>query len=239
MYYDFIKSDTLAYFLVLTFLTSIVSYHLIEVTFRRGISNKVFIMSMMTIIIFFSIETLISKKNIDYKNISNSVNKSNFIINEKPNYNLYDKLGNNCLIDVIKCEFENNHTKKIIVIGDSLIATNLNYFYNLIKNDFDLTTYVNNGCLLLRNVEHYFGGGDSNNHINDKCNSKIDEKIRDEILIEKNKYQKIYVIYLGRYQLYSSGIHFKNYMGSGHNRSASQKFQKLKDSNYKNDFYLD
>ena len=25
-------------------------------------------------------------------------------------------------------------------------------------------------------------------------------------------------------------------MGSGHNRSASQKFQKLKDSNYKNDF---
>ncbi len=235
MYYDFINADTLASFLLLTFLASIVSYHLIEVTFRRGISNKVFIISMMAIIVFFSIETLLSKKNIDNKNISFSINNSDFILNEKPNYNLYDELGNNCLIDVIKCEFNNNHNKKIIVIGDSLISTNLKYFYNLIKNDFDMTTYVNNGCLLLKNVEHYFGG-DSNKHISEKCNSKIDEKIRDEILIEKNKYKKIYVIYLGRYQLYSSGIHFKNYMGSGHNGSASQQFRKLNDSNYKNDF---
>ena len=72
--------------------------------------------------------------------------------------------------------------------------------------------------------------------INDKCNSKIDEKIRDEILIEKNI--ENFVIYLGRYQLYSSGIHFKNYMGSGLTIGI-QKFQKLKDSNIKMIFYLD
>ena len=235
MYYDFIKSDTLAYFLTLTFLTSIVSYHFIEVTFRRGISNKVFIISMMIIIIFFSIETLISKKNIDYKITLNFVNNSDFILNEKPDYNLIDNLGNNCLNDVYKCEFNDDKNKKIIVIGDSLIATNLNYFYNLIRNDFDMTTYINNGCLLLKDVEHYFGGI-SHNNIVQNCNSSLDKKIRDEILIEKNKYQKIYVIYLGRYQLYSNGFHFKNYMGAGSNSRAIQEFKKMIDTNNENDF---
>ena len=230
MIYNNIISVSFAEYLIITFSLSVFSYHFIEIIFRRGISNNLFIVLISIIIGFFIIDTYKFKKDTLDQSVIKDIDGKSF--NIKSNYNLMDQKGYNCLTEVIKCEFKNNHSKKIIIIGDSLISTNLKYFYNLAKDKFDITTYTNNGCLLVKDVEHTFGNTDNER----KCDSNIDEQIRKEIINEKQRYEDIFVIYFGRYQLYSNGYHFKNYMDAGHDGRASQTFLALNDLDIKNHF---
>jgi peptidoglycan/LPS O-acetylase OafA/YrhL len=192
---------------IIILILSIFSYYCIECPARNK-SNKFKV--IITIIIILTscliIFNFMSIKKNGFKNRLPAILDQN--LSSGPDWTLLSNSDDkSCYENIEVCKFNTSSNKKIFIIGDSQMESLMFNLKNLVvKNNYQFITSTLGGCMFFPGFNRI---DDKTNQIDEKCNDRYFQKLKQTLLKEKNSI----IIFGGRFPLYFSGFWFDNLEG--------------------------
>jgi len=151
-----------------------------------------------------------------YKNKGPEILRKN--LSEKPWELLKNSEEKICYENIDGCEFNNSSNKKILIIGDSHVATlGFDLKERTTKKDYKFFISTFGGCL-------YYPGFNlvdtKTMKVFDNCNNKYFQKLKKVLLEEKNSI----IIFGGRFPLHLSNNFFDNQEGGSEGKEWNKKY---------------
>ena len=204
-------------FVLLTIFLSIISYYLVERTFRNRKYN--FKSLFYIILIFISFLIIINFTTILKEGYKNRVPEIFSKDLSSYTYDLLKKSFNkNCHQSTGGCSFNTKAKKKVYIIGDShMAAIMFDLKHRLVEKNYQFITSTFNSCV-------YFPGfnlvDEKSHKIIENCNDDYFQKLKKILLNENNSI----LIFGGRFPVYLSNILFNNQEGGIEGGGLGQKY---------------
>ena len=218
--------------LFLTVVLSILTFFLIEKPFRNKniINKKVFISSIVLVIIFFISSYILTIKTGGFENrlhvfLKKELKKNPWEILKDKNGLCFDRKDNHC-------SFNKENKKKLFLIGDSHAESISSEFFKKLKNKkINFVDMNRKGCFYLP----YFDTIDKKTKkVVENCSEDIQDNIRSELLSNKNSIVIINALY--KEYLKKNGTH--NYVNKKDNKTILNSFVNSLQYLLDNDLYV-
>ena len=202
---------------IIILILSIISYYFVEKPSRNKDNKfKTFIVTIIIVLaVLITYNLNVIWKN-GYKNKGPEILSKN--LSEKPWELLKNSEEKICYENIDGCEFNNSSNKKILIIGDSHVATlGFDLKERTTKKDYKFFISTFGGCL-------YYPGFNlvdtKTMKVFDNCNNKYFQKLKKVLLEEKNSI----IIFGGRFPLHLSNNFFDNQEGGSEGKEWNKKY---------------
>lgn len=223
------ESFSIKLILVIIFIFSIFTYFLIERPIKKKIFDYKILLSLITILLlvlfFFSLSVI---KNGGYKNRMPEILAKNLeqdiftenIFEESWRFwhLLKNSRGEYCFNKVDRCEFNTSSSKKVYLIGDSILGSIMYDFKEkIIKKDYQLITSVLGACGYYPGFDMIISKtGEKDIH----CTDEYFKNLKSILSKEKNAI----LIFGARWPAHISNLEFDNKEGGGSNKRWHRDF---------------